>query len=186
MCCARSRRATRSSSSPDRLLDLVLSTDHRVDLPLAGGLRHVSAVLVERLCLACRPAALLDAADDGAAELRMRDPEAREQLACRSLGVERQGEQHVLRPDVRRAELAGLLVGGQERRLRVRRERRRNVGALVLIGLVLDLSGYRLGIGVDLAEHVLDDVVLERRPQQVIGVEIQAPPLERLLRRPLE
>ena len=59
----------------DRLLDLVGPADHRVELALAGQLGQVAAVLVERLGRARRsPARLvaLDAADDRAAELRVR------------------------------------------------------------------------------------------------------------------
>ena len=87
----------------DRLLDLVRSPDNRVELPLAGGLREVAAVLVEGLRRRCGPAAglsRLDAADDGSAELRVRDSEAREELAGRILLVARKCEEHVLRPDV--------------------------------------------------------------------------------------
>src|SRR4029079_12898697 len=54
----------------DRLLDLIGPADHRIELPLAGLLRRVASVLVERLCRARRPAprlAALDAADDRAA-----------------------------------------------------------------------------------------------------------------------
>ena len=54
----------------DRLLDLVGAADHRIELPLAGLLGQVAAVLVERLRRARRPPArltALDAADDRAA-----------------------------------------------------------------------------------------------------------------------
>ena len=59
----------------DRLLDLIGPADHGIELPLAGLLREVSAVLVERLCRARRAPtrlAALDAADDRAAQLRVR------------------------------------------------------------------------------------------------------------------
>src|SRR6266566_539545 len=82
--------------------------------------------------------------------------------------------------------LAGLLVGGEQRRLGVGRQRGRNVGALRALGLLLDLRRDRLRIGVDLAKHVADDVVLERRVQQVVGVQVEAAPLERRLRAPLK
>jgi hypothetical protein len=56
----------------------------------------------------------------------------------------------------------------------------------LLVGLILDLGGNRLRIGVDLAEHVADDTVLERGVEEVVGVEVEAAPLERRLRGPLE
>jgi hypothetical protein len=65
------------------------------------------------------------------------DAEAREQLAGRILLVASEREQDVLRPDVRGVELPRLVVGGENRRLRVRRERRRDVGGLRLLGLVI-------------------------------------------------
>ena len=107
----------------DRLLDLIGPADHRIELPLAGLLREVAAVLVERLCRARRATprlAALDAADDRAAQLRVVDRESLEQLTRLGLGVRGQGEQHVLRPHVRCADLTRLVVGGQERSLRVR------------------------------------------------------------------
>ena len=88
--------------------------------------------------------------------------------------------------DVGRVELTRLLVGGEQRRLRVGRERRRDVGALRALGLLFDLRRDRLGIGVDLAQHVADDVVSERGIEQVVAVEVEAAPLERRLRGPLQ
>ena len=137
----------------DRLLDLVRAADHRVELPLARRLGEVAAVLVEGLRRARRPAAALGrlhAADHRAAQLRVRDSEAREQLAGRILLVASEREQDVLGPDVGGAELPRLVVGGEKRGLRVRRERRRDIGALRLLGLVLDLARDRLGVGTDL------------------------------------
>ena len=61
-----------------------------------------------------------------------------------------------------------------------------DVGPLALLGLLLDLRGDRVRIGIDLAEHVPDDVVLERGVEQVVGVEVEAAPLDRRLRRPLQ
>ncbi len=55
-----------------------------------------------------------------------------------------------------------------------------------LLGLFLDLRRDRLRVGIDLLEHVPDDVVLERGVEQVVGVEVEAAPLERRLRRPLQ
>jgi hypothetical protein len=84
----------------------------------------------------------------------------------------------VLGADVGAPEVARLLVGGEQRRLRVRRERRRDVGALALARLLLELGGDRVGIGVDLVEHVANDAVLERRVKQMVAVEVEASPLD--------
>ena len=172
----------------DRLLDLVRPSDHRVELALAGHLGEVAAVLVERRRRARLPRAAsgLDSADHGAAKLRVRDAEPLQELPGLALLVAGEREQDVLGPDVRGAELARLVVGGKERRLRVRRERGGHVGALAFVGLLLELGRDRLGVGVDLPQHVPDDVVGERGVQEVVGVEVQAAPLERGLGRALE
>ena len=107
----------------DRLLDLVGAADDRVELALPRLVGEVAAVFVERLRRARRPAAglaALDAADDRAAQLRMRDPEPLEQLARLGLGIAREREQDVLGPHIGRPDLARLLVGRQKRGLRVR------------------------------------------------------------------
>ena len=116
----------------------------------------------------------------------MADRESLEQLAGLSLGVLAQGEQHVLGPDVRRADLTRLLVGGQQGGLRVRRQRRRHVRALLDVCFLLDLRRNRGGVGADLLQHVPDDLVVRRGPEQVCRVDVQAPPLHRLLRGALE
>src|SRR4029450_2726612 len=173
----------------DRLLDLIGPADHRIELPLASLLREVSAVLVERLCRARRAPprlAALDAADDRAAQLRVADRESLQELTSRGLAVLRQGAQHVLKPHVRRADLTRLLVGGQQGGLRVRRQRRRNVRALLDVCFLLDLRRDRGGVGTDLLQHVPDDLVLGRGPEQVCRVNVQAAPFHRLLRGVLE
>ena len=114
------------------------------------------------------------------------DRESLEQLARLGLGVLGQGEQHVLGPHVRRADLTRLLVGGQQGGLRVRRQRRRHVRALLDVCFLLDLRRDRGGIGADLLQHVPDDLVLGRGPEQVCRVDVQAAPLHRLLRGMLE
>src|SRR6185436_14416027 len=84
----------------DRLLDLIGAADHGIELALASVLGQIPAVLVERLRRARRAStrlAAFDAADDRAAQLRVRDPEPLEQLARLGLGVLRQCEEHVLR-----------------------------------------------------------------------------------------
>src|SRR4029450_2159467 len=95
-----------------------------------------------------RPAGL-DPADDGAAELGVRDAEALQHLPGLALLIARKREQHVLRADVRRAELARLLVGGEQGGLRVGSERRRQVRPLALLRLLLELCGDRVRVGVD-------------------------------------
>ena len=112
--------------------------------------------------------------------------EALEQVAGGGLLVGGQGKQHVLGPDVGRPELARLLISGQERRLRVRRQRGSDVRALVLVGLLLELGQDRVGVGVDLGEDMADDVVLQGCVEQMVAVEVEAAPLERSLRGPLE
>ena len=114
------------------------------------------------------------------------DRESLEQLARLGLGVLGQGEQHVLGPHVRRADLTRLLVGGQQGGLRVRRQRRRNVRALLDVCFLLDLRRDRGGVGADLLQHVPDNLVLGRGPEQVCRVDVQAAPLHRLLRGMLE
>ena len=105
----------------DRLVDLVRSADHGVELALARLGGQVAAELVElrRLRGLLRRAAL-DAADHGAAKLRVRGAEALEQIAGGRLGVAGQCQEHVLGPDVRAPELAGFLVGREQGCLRVR------------------------------------------------------------------
>ena len=116
----------------------------------------------------------------------MGDAETLEQLPCLGIGVPRQRQQHVLGPDIGRTELARLLVRSQEGGLRIRRERWGDIGALAHLGLFLQLRRDRLRVGIDLLEHVPHDVVLERGVQEVVGVEVQAPPLERRLSRSLQ
>ena len=108
----------------DRLLDLVGAPDDRVELALAGFGGQVAAELVELRCLRglLRAASGLDATDDGAAELRVRHAEPLQQLAGRRLVVASEREKDMFRADVRGSELTGLLVGGQESRLGVRRQ----------------------------------------------------------------
>jgi hypothetical protein len=106
----------------DRLLDLVGTPDHRVELSLAGHLSQVAAVLVKRRRLAglAGAAARFHPADDRPAQLRVRDAEALQELARLALVVAREREQHMLRADVGRIELARFLVRGEQRSLRIR------------------------------------------------------------------
>ena len=172
----------------DRLLDLARPPDHRIQLSLAGLNRQITPVLVKRRRRRrlARSAAGLDTPDHGAAQLRVRDTETLHQLPGPRLRIAGQREQHVLRADVGRAELARLLVRSEQRRLRIRRQRRRNVGTLTAIGLLLDLCRDRVRIRIDLAEDMPDDPVLHRGVQQVVGIEVEAAPLDRRLRRALQ
>ena len=78
----------------------------------------------------------------------------------------------MLGADIGRTELARLLVRSKEGSLRVWRERRGDIGAVALLGLLLQLRRDRLRVGIDLLEHVPHDVVLERRVQEVLAVEV--------------
>ena len=116
----------------------------------------------------------------------MREAEALQEFACRGLLVAGQRKQDVLGTDVRGAEVARLLVRSDQGRLRVRGERGRDVGLPALLGFLLDLGGDRLRIGIHLVEHVLDDIAWERGVEQVVGVEVEAAPLDCGPRRPLQ
>ena len=109
-----------------------------------------------------------------------------EQLARLGLGVLRQREQHVLGPHVRRADLARLLVGGQQGGLRVRRQRRRHVRAL-LDRLLPPRSAPRSRR--DRHRPAAARAGRPRpgsRPRAGGRVDVQAPPLHRLLGGALE
>ena len=60
------------------------------------------------------------------------------------------------------------------------------VRALLDVCFLLDLRLDRGGIGADLLQHVLDNLVLGRGPEQVCRVNVQAARLHRLLRGMLE
>ena len=172
----------------DGLLDLVGPSDHRVELALAGELGQVAAVLVERLRGAplLRLSLAIDAADHQTPELGVREAELPKGRAGLGVLVPRERQQDVLRADVGGAELHRLLVRPEDRALGVRRERGRHVQRLTLLGRVLDLRGDRLRICPRLIEQVHDDLVAERSDQEVIRVEIEAPPRRGRLRGPLE
>jgi hypothetical protein len=172
----------------DRLIDLVRAPDDGVELALACLLRQIAAILVESRSAAHLPGTSrrLDAADHAAAELRVRGAEALEQSSGFTVVVTRERKQHVLGADIRSSELARLVVGSEQRRLPVRRERGRDVRPLRLLGLLLDLGCDRVRVGVDLAQHMADDIVAKGRMQEMVGVEVEASPLERRLRRALQ
>ena len=100
----------------DRLLDLVGPPDHRVELALAGELRSGRGCTGRAswwCSAACRLALAIDAADDRAPQLGVREPEPPKDLAGLGVLVPRERQQDVFRPDVRGAELARLLVRGR-------------------------------------------------------------------------
>ncbi len=170
----------------DRLLDLIGATDHRIQLALPGRFGEVATVLVERLRLASRPPDLVstrNAADHGSAERRVRQAEARQQTPGVRLRVPRQRQQHVLGSEIRRVQLAHLVVRPEQRGLGLGRKRRRHVRPSPALRLVFDLRRDRGGITVGVADDLRDEVVLHCRPQQVLGVEIEGAPVERQLRR---
>jgi hypothetical protein len=116
----------------------------------------------------------------------VRDAEALQHLPGLALLIARKREQHVLRADVRRAELARLLVGGEQGGLRVGSERRRHVRPLAFLRLLLELRGDRVGVGVELLQDVTYHALLKRAGEQVVALEVEASPVERRLRRALK
>src|SRR4029078_7558048 len=61
-----------------------------------------------------------------------------------------------------------------------------HVRAFLDVCFLLDLRRDRGGIGADLLQHVADNLVLGRGPEQVLRVNVQAAPFHRLLRGMLE
>jgi hypothetical protein len=92
----------------------------------------------------------------------------------------------LLGADVGRPDLACLLVGREDRSLGVGRQRRGDVCGLASFGLLLDLCGHRLRIGAHLLQDVHHDLVVERRPEEMVGVQVQASPFHCRLGRPLQ
>jgi hypothetical protein len=62
----------------------------------------------------------------------------------------------------------------------------RDVRALGLLRLLLELRCDRVGVGPDLLEDVADDIVLEAAEKEVVALEVEAPPFQRRLRGPLK
>ena len=165
-----------------------MPSDYRVELALAGELGEVAAVLVDRLRGApfLRLSFAIDAANHQAPKLGVRKAELPKGRAGLGVLVPRERQQDVFRADVRGAELHRLLVRPEDRALGVRRERGRHVERLTLLGRVLDLRGDRLRIRPGLFEQVHDHLVAEGSDQEVIRVEIEAPPRRGRLRGPLQ
>ena len=128
----------------------------------------------------------VDAPNDRSAQFRVTEPEPLEDLAGPGVLIAREGQQDVLGPDVGGPHLACLLVAREDRSLGVGRQGRGDVGGLASFGLLLDLCGDGLRIGAHLFQHVHNHLVVERRSQQVVGVEVEAAPLDGCRRRPLE
>ncbi len=163
----------------DGLLDLLVPADDRVDTALPGQFGEVTAVLVQgRRVRHARPFGLgclrcLGRAGRGETGRVQDVPGGR-------VGVRRQGAEHVLRADVAVAAGPGHVVRVQQGPLGRGGEgesgRRRCVVRAVLGGArtLVDLGGHRVRIRPGLAEQGPGGLGGERRPQQVLGVEVPA------------
>src|SRR5215213_9308305 len=80
----------------------------------------------------------------------------------------------------------GLLVGSEQGPLRIRGQRGRHILASFLSGLLLQLGTHLVGVGVSLSEHPAHHPVLQSGVEQVLGVQIRAPPLRSLPGRSLQ
>src|SRR5215203_1772523 len=87
---------------------------------------------------------------------------------------------------VRRPQSLRLLVGSQERPLGVRGQRRRHFRPRALADLLLDLGSESVRVRVYSFEYPSYHPVLQRRIEQVLGVQVKAPPLRGLLGGPLQ
>ena len=168
----------------DGLLDLLLPADHRVDPALARHHGEVGAELVDGRGIRRRPPAAgpgtARAAGDGVAQ-RLRGDPVLAQLAARcGLGVDRQREQQVLRPDVGGTEGAGDLPRVEQRPLGRRGEAGHFFPGLAVVGPRLDVPGQRVRVRAGRAQQPADRLLTGRGPQQVIGVEVGIPPPRRL------
>ena len=145
----------------DHAADLLVAPDDRVELALLGRLGQVAAELGERLVVA-----LGILAGDALAAADLLDP--REQLLARDR-VER--EQQVLGRDVVVLELARLLEGGVED------ARERGAGRGLLRGAVDRRlrAQLRRRLGAErgrIGHELLDELLVEQRQQQMLGVEL--------------
>jgi hypothetical protein len=194
-------------------LDLVLASDHGIELALASGAGEVATELIEHLGAAAAAATLLAAGlpalfavvpgqqlDDRRTHLLEVGPEVEKDLRGHTLALADEPEQDVLGAYVVVSELEGLAQGQLEHLLRSGRERDvagRDVGAatdelLDLLVDVLERDGQRLeGLGGDAVlladqpeQEVLGaDVVLVEHARLFLGVDDHP---ARLLCEPLE
>ena len=165
----------------DRLLDLVLAADHRVDAALAGHRGQIGAVLVDGGRVRRGPARRASPPRPPPAgrllQRLRRDPRLPELPSGGRLGVDREREQQVLGPDVGRAERPGDLPGVEQRPL----GRRGKVGGSSRgsprCALATRCPGDGVGVGAGRGEQAADGVLARRRPEQVVGVQVGVAPL---------
>ncbi len=170
----------------DGLLDLVLAADDRVDPALAGHRGEVAAELVQRrrgrpAARAPPPGRTALAGQDPLQRLRG-DPGRGQQPARTRFRVRGQGEQDVLRPDVRRADRAGDLVCVQQRALGPRRELRWLTGPPGLLFGVLDLAGELVRIRAGPGQQLAGRLQVRGGPEELLGVQVRAAPFGHVAR----
>jgi hypothetical protein len=165
----------------DRLLDLVLAADHRVDASLAGQRREIGAVLVDGGGAGRRaPAALAAAADGRLLQCLRGDPRVPQQPARGRLRVDGEREQQVLRADVGAAERLRDLPRVEQRALGRRRQARRLFPRGAAVGAGLDVPGDGAGIGACPRQQAAGRLLPGRRLEQMVGVQVGIAPLRGL------
>ena len=161
----------------DRLLDLGLAADHRVDPVIAGHRGEIGAELVEGGGVRRRLPAGARAAARGRLLQRLRgDPRFPQLPSGGRLGVDGQREQQVLGPDVGGAERARDLPRVEQRPLGRRGQAGRLVAGLAALGARFDFPGDVVRVGARRGEQPADRLLARRRPEQVIGVQIGVAP----------
>ncbi len=166
----------------DGLLDLVVAPDDGVDLALPGQRGQVPAEFVERrrgrpaagTSWPARSARAGPLPGQGPLQRLRGDPGPGQDPARAGLGVDGQGEQDVLRPDVGGADRAGDLVRVQQRTLGARRELRWLTAGLGPGFLALDVTHERVGVGAGPGQQGAGRLHAGRGPQQLLGVEVPA------------
>ncbi len=163
----------------DGLLDLLVPADHRVDAPLPCQFGEVAAVLVQgRRVRRARPLGLGDLRRLGRGGRR--EAGRVQDVPGGRVGVRGQGAEHVLRADVAVAAGPGHVVRVQQGPFGGRGEGQRGRRRCVLRAVlgrarpVVDLRRQRVGIGPGLAEQGPGGLGGERRPQQMLRVEVPA------------
>ena len=169
----------------DGLLDLLVPPDHRVDLALPGEGGQVAAELVQRR----RAGGLAAARGPGgcppvAADCSVSGVTCSASRTGRpGAAVERQREQQMFGADVGRPQGAGDLVRVEQGALGGRRQLGRHVPRLAAAGVLLDLGPDLVRVGAGALQPVPGALLPRRRPQQVVGVQVETSPLRRLRRR---